>query len=454
MKAMRFNMKRKAFLSLLIAVMLVSSALMSTAGVFAEGETAGAETTPGESATQTESGTDGTAGDTATGETSGNTSGDTANGETGTDASPAQDGNATPEADSETTPETPVQQEPVVTLEKDTFTYNGQLKEPLVIVKNSLGEEIPSGCYDVLYKNNTEVGTATATVYFNKNAEDYGITGYKEVNFKIEKCALTKKNTVFTNKIAYNGKTKKVKLYYYDEVTEKKIKLTEGTDFTVKVAGKKKLKEMGIYTVRLTGKGSFRGYIRSKFYITPKAVRSLAEKSRTAKTISIKWKAPKSCEVDGYVVCYTDSKGKYVKKKTTKLQYKVACNEAFYVSADVYSYKVVGKKTIKSAASKNFYGGLKPVGTPKFTLTEGWDSFKVKPEKEGDYQVYVSYEKGFDNGTVKDSKWYFNGENPLSVNVDSSEHGKTWWVKIRQYTEVDGAIRMGEFTEPVRVTVY
>lgn len=56
-----------------------------------------------------------------------------------------------------------------IDLETSSYTYDGEEKTPAVTVKNSIGEIIDSSNYTVAYKNNREVGKATATVELKGN---------------------------------------------------------------------------------------------------------------------------------------------------------------------------------------------------------------------------------------------------------------------------------------------
>jgi hypothetical protein len=67
-----------------------------------------------------------------------------------------------------------------ITFSKTAYTYNGEAKKPKLTVKNSDGKTISADNYSVTYKNNTKVGTATATIRFS-----YGYSGTVEKTFAI-----------------------------------------------------------------------------------------------------------------------------------------------------------------------------------------------------------------------------------------------------------------------------
>ena len=64
---------------------------------------------------------------------------------------------------------------PTITLNKTSYTYDGNAKEPTVTVKD--GETtIPASEYTVSYSNNTDVGTATVTIT-DKDGGNYNVSG-------------------------------------------------------------------------------------------------------------------------------------------------------------------------------------------------------------------------------------------------------------------------------------
>lgn len=62
--------------------------------------------------------------------------------------------------------ETTIYAAKTIKLSKDSYTYDGKAKKPGIIVKDSKGKTISSSYYTVSYKNNKNVGTATATIKF------------------------------------------------------------------------------------------------------------------------------------------------------------------------------------------------------------------------------------------------------------------------------------------------
>ncbi|MBR4514455.1 MAG: hypothetical protein IKO61_06170, partial [Lachnospiraceae bacterium] len=143
---------------------------------------------------------------------------------------------------------------------KDMFSiedvqYTGKAIEAPVVAKDGETELVAGTDYEVAYKNNTEVGTATATITGKGN-----YTGSVDVKFAILGESIAKATVTGISTAAYTGKaitpTPVVKL---DGKTLKK-----GTDYTVSYKNNTKV---GTATVTITGKGDYSGKITKKFLI-------------------------------------------------------------------------------------------------------------------------------------------------------------------------------------------
>lgn len=141
------------------------------------------------------------------------------------------------------------------------YTYDGQVKTPEIIIKDSQGNEISSDDYSVEYQDGRKkVGTYTAVVTMKGN-----YSGTKEISFKInpiliDDCDVTLSETEYL----YDGEIKT------PEVTVKNYKgttLKEGSHYTVEYpigrtgAGK--------YNVHVTMKGNYSGTQTLDFTIVP-----------------------------------------------------------------------------------------------------------------------------------------------------------------------------------------
>lgn len=95
-----------------------------------------------------------------------------------------------------------------VTLSKTSYTYDGNAKTPTVTVKNGNTTLTKDTDYTVVYKNNTEVGTATVTVTGKGN-----YTGSKSATFQIIKQETPSGDTFVIEDgklVQYNGKATNV----------------------------------------------------------------------------------------------------------------------------------------------------------------------------------------------------------------------------------------------------
>ena len=144
----------------------------------------------------------------------------------------------------------------------------------------------------------------------------------------------------------YNGKVKK------PSVTVRNVKgkkLTVGKDYTVTYS--KGRKNVGIYTVMVTGKGSYSGTVEKTFKICPKTTK-ITKVSITDGKMKVNWKKG-SGSITGYEIQYSNSSnfkktGKLLinKKKSTWKQIKnLKENKKYYVRIRTYqTVKADGKK--------------------------------------------------------------------------------------------------------------
>ena len=146
------------------------------------------------------------------------------------------------------------------TVKKDFFSvedveYKGKAIEAPVVAKDGDKELELDKDYTVVYKNNTEVGTATAMITGKGN-----YTGSVDVTFEILGKPIKGATVSDLKTVAYTGKAitpaVTVKL---DGKTLKK-----GTDYTVTYKNNTKV---GTATVTITGKGDYSGTITKKFLI-------------------------------------------------------------------------------------------------------------------------------------------------------------------------------------------
>ncbi|MBR2845337.1 MAG: Ig-like domain-containing protein [Solobacterium sp.] len=149
-----------------------------------------------------------------------------------------------------------------VTPEIKTVEYTGEAFQPSAIVKVGTTELIEGTDYDLTYRNNKEVGTATIVVTGKGS-----YAGVKTATFKITGVALSKAVTVTAAPQVYSAEELKPAVVENKEGYE----LTEGTDY--EVAYTKNI-NAGTATVTVTGKGGYTGTVKKTFKI---AARNISE---------------------------------------------------------------------------------------------------------------------------------------------------------------------------------
>ena len=138
--------------------------------------------------------------------------------------------------------------------------YTGSTIEPTVTVKDGRKTLTAGTDYTVTYKDNTNVGTATATVTGTGN-----YTGSVETKFNITAKALTASMVQNIAAQTYTGSPIVPKLTVKDGETA----LSKDTDYTVKYQNNL---NAGTATVTLTGKGNYSDSVSKTFTIEPKSI--------------------------------------------------------------------------------------------------------------------------------------------------------------------------------------
>lgn len=148
-----------------------------------------------------------------------------------------------------------------ITLDKNTYTYDGNAKRPVVTVK-AAGKILEKGKdYTVSYKNNTKAGTATVTVTAKPDTE---YTGARSVGFTIKKAAQTLRLNVSKKEHKVKDLKKKRASFTIRPSKNKTpvtYKVTKGAPRYISVSKKgvvtmEKGAKKGIYRVSVTARAS------------------------------------------------------------------------------------------------------------------------------------------------------------------------------------------------------
>ena len=160
---------------------------------------------------------------------------------------------------------------------KKTYTYTGAAIKPGVTVTALVkGESVTlkKGQYKITYENNVSAGKGTLTVtgtgFFK---------GEVKVDFTIAKVKLKTLTLKYTAK-AYTGKALKPAVTVTAKVGSKEVTLTKGVDFTVTYTDNI---SAGTATVKVKGKGNFKGTLTETFTIKKIKLASAQLKSAKVK---------------------------------------------------------------------------------------------------------------------------------------------------------------------------
>lgn len=136
-------------------------------------------------------------------------------------------------------------------------------------------------------------------------------------------------------------------------------KLVKGTDYDLKYS---KNKSVGTATVKIEGKGKYKGYVTRTFRINPKGT-SISKTYRAKRAFTVKWKRQftkmSSSRITGYQIRYSrSSKMTGAKIKTVK-GYGKKYKKVRRLKARKYYYVQV--RTYKKVSGKNYYSGWSKV---------------------------------------------------------------------------------------------
>lgn len=218
--------------------------------------------------------------------------------------------------------------------------YTGKAIEPVVSVKDKAGKVVTADNYDLFFKDNVAVGTATVTVVA-KNSSDY--IGSSTVNFKIVARSISGAAVTGIANKTYTGKA----IAQEVKVTAAGRTLTAGTDYTVAYSNNK---AVGKATVTITAKGNYSGSISKTFTIKPAkgAIKSL---KAGKKKMTVKVKAQSGAK---YQIAYKVKGAKKYKtvkvSSTSKTIKKLKKGKTYTVK--VRAYKAIDGKTYYGTYSK------------------------------------------------------------------------------------------------------
>ena len=278
--------------------------------------------------------------------------------------------------------------------------YTGSTIEPTVTVKDGRKTLTAGTDYTVTYKDNTNVGTATATVTGTGN-----YTGSVETKFNITAKALTASMVQNIAAQTYTGSPIVPKLTVKDGETA----LSKDTDYTVKYQNNL---NAGTATVTLTGKGNYSDSVSKTFTIKQKDV--TAQRDATDIQVVVDkgtFDAPTFGDVTGTLTYSYDGATSYdaIVKKLETLQ--------LGATGDIgYAYTANGNYTGTIAGKLHFT----VVNLPAATITTA-PAAKTGLTFNGTEQVLVNAGSGITGGTLqyKLDGGSYNAELPKATNAGS-----------------------------------
>ena len=309
----------------------------------------------------------------------------------------------------------------------DTFTYTGSEIKPKVQVSSET-ETLKEGTdYTVSYKNNIEVGTATAVV---KGKGNY--TGTLTITFKIVKKSQDDGNKdkisvgkcdfiVMDDEETYNGTEHRPDVI----VAWLENKLTEGKDYTLSYSNNV---NAGTAKVTITGIGKYTGSVTTSFEIKP-ASPEIKARNKTVDMGSGKQNIMEKVLTDAKITCISDAPG------------------IVEISGDKFIPKKPGKATIiiTTTGEKNYFSmdlvrltiTVRPLNTQKLTvkssakgkLTASWKTAK----SVSGYEIQYSKSKSMKNAQSLTLKG-----KTTQVTLKNLAKKKDYYVRIRTYKTVSG----------------
>ncbi len=213
------------------------------------------------------------------------------------------------------------------------------------------GETLAEGTdYELVYENNTNVGTATVTVTGKGN-----YTGAVTNEFAITPKVITPEVTLSTLSYTYNGKARKPGVTVKDGETA----LVKGTDYTVTYGAGRT--NAGTYNVKVTLQGNYSGSKKVSFTITPKAITPTVTLTTSEYTYNGKARTPGVTVKEGStkLVKDTDYTVTYASGRTKVGTYNVTVKlKGNYTGRKTVQFRILPAATTKIAAA-NKAGGIK-----------------------------------------------------------------------------------------------
>ena len=317
-------------------------------------------------------------------------------------------------------------------LSADTVTYTGSAQKPGATVKSGDKVLVSGTDFTVSYSNNTNAGTAKATI---KGKGNYSGTITKE--FTITPADISQLTASLSADIfRYNGTEQKPSV----TVKSRDKTLVPDTDFTVSYSDNI---DVGTATVNITGQGNYTGSMTRTFTITNARIPAVI----TAKSVTLNQSTKKTsiftAETDGKITLKS-SNSKIVKVSGTKIIPVAPGKVTLTITA--------ARGQDYEKASKKISVTVRPLTTSKLSLkstakkqaTVSWTARKSISR----YQIYYSR-----RSDMKNAKHITAKSSAKSAVLKNLTSKKKYYVRIRTYKTVSGKKYYSTWSSVKSVTV-
>ena len=317
-------------------------------------------------------------------------------------------------------------------LSADTVTYTGSAQKPGATVKSGDKVLVSGTDFTVSYSNNTNTGTAKATI---KGKGNYSGTITKE--FTITPADISQLTASLSADIfRYNGAEQKPSV----TVKSGDKTLVPDTDFTVSYSDNI---DVGTATVTITGQGNYTGSMTRTFTITNARIPAVI----TAKSVTLNQSTKKTS------VFTAETDGKITLKSSNSKIVKVSGTKIIPVAPGKVTLTITAARGQDyEKASKKISVTVRPLTTSKLSLkstakkqaTVSWTAAK----SISGYQIYYSQ-----RSNMKNAKYITAKSSAKSSVLRNLTSKKKYYVRIRTYKTVSGKKYYSTWSSVKSVTV-
>ena len=317
-------------------------------------------------------------------------------------------------------------------LSADTVTYTGSAQKPGATVKSGDKVLVSGTDFTVSYSNNTNTGTAKATI---KGKGNYSGTITKE--FTITPADISQLTASLSADIfRYNGTEQKPSV----TVKSRDKTLVPDTDFTVSYSDNI---DVGTATVTITGQGNYTGSMTRTFTITNARIPAVI----TAKSVTLNQSTKKTS------VFTAETDGKITLKSSNSKIVKVSGTKIIPVAPGKVTLTITAARGQDyEKASKKISVTVRPLTTSKLSLkstakkqaTVSWTAAKSISR----YQIYYSQ-----RSDMKNAKHITAKSSAKSAVLKNLTSKKKYYVRIRTYKTVSGKKYYSTWSSVKSVTV-